>query len=225
VDDTASPPDRIAVVLAGGDPAPPPLLGELPRPALVIAADGGLEQAENLGRNVDIVVGDMDSVGPELLERARTAGAEIERYSRDKDATDLELALDRAVASDCSRVIVVGGDGGRLDHLLGNALVLTRDAYKSTAIEWWTGLDRVVVVHPGNSFLLTGRAGDVVSLLPIGGRAEGVRTQGLRWTLTDESLQPGSTRGVSNEMSGTEASVSLRGGVLLAIHRRREEVP
>jgi thiamine pyrophosphokinase len=200
-------------------------LAVLPRGTLVIAADGGLAQAEALGRRVDVVVGDMDSVAPKTLERARDAGAEIERHPRDKDATDLQLALDRAVAAGCDRVIVVGGDGGRLDHLLGNALVLIRDAYKSVAVEWWTRHDRATVVRSGRRpVAISGTRGDLVSLLPLAGPAQGVSTTGLRWALDDEDLEPGTTRGISNELTGPQATVSVRSGTVLAVHRPSEEV-
>ena len=59
--------------------------------------------------------------------------------------------------------------------------------------------------------------GSLCSLLPVGGVAHGVRTEGLRFPLHDEDLLPGSTRGVSNEFTAREATVSVRDGVLLAV--------
>ena len=215
--------DRTAVVLAGGDPSPAAGAKRLPRGALVIAADGGLAQARSFDLTVDVVIGDMDSVDPAALDRAAASGARIERHPPDKDATDLELALDHALAAGCGRVIVVGGGGGRLDHLLGNALVLARAEYEGTGIEWWTGRDRATVVRPHNPLRVSGRVGDLLSLLPIGGDAVGVRTTGLRWKLDGESLESGSTRGISNELNAAQASISLEGGALLAIHLATED--
>ncbi len=90
--------------------------------ALVIGADSGVEHAAALGRHVDIAVGDFDSVSPAALAAAEAAGAEVLRHPPDKDATDLELALDLAVARGARRITVVGGHGGRFDHCLANAL-------------------------------------------------------------------------------------------------------
>ena len=83
-----------AVVFAGGDPLPEEVRRLLPRDALVVAADSGLDLARRLGVPVDLVVGDFDSVDPAGLAAAAAAGSVLERHPVDKDATDLELALD-----------------------------------------------------------------------------------------------------------------------------------
>jgi len=77
-----------AVVLAGGDPVAPGLRGLLPEGATVIAADSGLHQAKLLGIEVDVVVGDLDSVEPAALALAEAAGARVERHPTAKDETD-----------------------------------------------------------------------------------------------------------------------------------------
>ena len=79
------------------------------------------------------------------------------------------------------------------------------------------GHAHIVVVHGGRSAGLTGRRGDLVTLLPVGGRADGVRTEGLRFPLFGETLDPFATRGVSNELIAAEATISVRSGVLLLI--------
>jgi thiamine pyrophosphokinase len=203
------------VVVTGGDPLPADRLPLLPTGATVIAADSGVALAQSLGLPVHLAVGDFDSVAPAALRRAERAGAEVERHPAAKDATDLELALDAAVARHPRRIVVLGGHGGRLDHLLGNALVLTRAAYAHVEVVAQMGAARVVVVR--GSVELPGSVGDVVTLLPVHGPAEGVVTAGLRFPLHDEVLHPGSSRGISNELVAPLGHVRLRTGVLLAV--------
>ncbi len=212
--------DQIAIVLAGGEPADASIASELPSPDLVVAADAGLTQASALGLEVDVVVGDFDSVEPETLEQARRSGAEIEPHPVDKDATDLELAVEAARRRGASSVVVVGGGGGRLDHLFGNALLLSHRAFEGLDLEWWVDGYRIVAVRDATT--LHGRPGDLVSLLPIGGAARGVSTSGLRWELDGEDLEAGSTRGVSNVLETGRADVSVRSGIVLVAHRRRQ---
>src|SRR5688572_21924099 len=102
------------VVLAGGDGPDPGLV--VPAADLVVAADSGAEQAAPLGLDVDLLVGDLDSIAPGTLAALEASGTRIERHPRDKDATDLELALAVAVGHRARRIVVVGGHGGRLDH-------------------------------------------------------------------------------------------------------------
>jgi thiamine pyrophosphokinase len=206
---------EIALVFAGGDPIPVAVATRLPVDALVIGADSGIEHARALGRRVDLAVGDFDSVSPEALAAAAEAGARVIRYPVDKDATDLELALDVAAARGVDRITVVGGHGGRLDHYLANALLLGSARFADIEIDGWFGDAHVIVVR--RHARLVGRAGSLVTLLATNGPARGVTTTGLRYPLHEAVLLPGSTLGVSNELVGTDAEVSVSGGTVLSI--------
>lgn len=202
-----------AVVVAAGQG--PNSLDALPAEAFVVAADGGLERAHALGLAVDVVVGDLDSVSAEALERARHAGTRVVRHPRAKDATDLELALEEALAAGARRIVVVASGGGRLDHLVAIALQLGAPLLADAEVDALVGDALVHVVR--SQRVLQGQPGETLTLLALGGPAEGVTTAGLEYPLHGETLQPGSTRGVSNVFAAGEASVSVTSGVLLAI--------
>jgi thiamine pyrophosphokinase len=204
------------VVVAGGDAVPKRALDGIPTDALVIAADSGVDYALALGIAVDVAIGDFDSVTAEGLDAVEAAGAEIIRYPADKDATDLELALDEAVARGAATVVVIGGHGGRLDHLLANASLLAAPKYATVAISARWGPADVVIVRAGTS-VLSGAVGSTVSLLPVHGPAIGVRTSGLRYPLDGEVLPLGTSRGVSNVFDAPTARVSVETGTLLAV--------
>lgn len=206
---------RTVVAVAGGDPVPSHVAHVLPAGVDVIAADSGLTVALALGLTVDLVVGDLDSVEPRALARARAAGVEVERHPADKDRTDLALALDAAVARGADRIVVVGGHGGRLDHGLANALLLAAPAYADVDVVAHMGDATVHVVR--SSATLSGTRGELVSLLPVHGPARGVTTHGLLYPLEDEDLPIGSSRGVSNEFAQPEVRVDVAAGVLLAV--------
>ena len=199
------------VVFAGGDPPPTSVLAGLPVGAYVIAADSGFDHARRLGVRVDLVVGDMDSISAAGLADA----AEMERHPTDKGATDLAIALEAALARGFSRVVVVGGAGGRIDHFLANAALLAAPAYATLRLRWLPGSAVINVVR--DRVELVGSPGDLVSLLPYGGPAGGVTTTGLRWPLTDAVLSPGTSLGVSNEFTATQATVEMSTGVLLSV--------
>ena len=208
------------IVLAGGDTVDAGLADHLPGGATVIAADSGLESAADLGLMVDRIVGDLDSVDPGVLAEARTQGVPVDEYPQDKDRTDLAIALDTALEHGPRRILVVGGHGGRLDHLLGNAALLTSTAYSDVEVVALMGPAKVTVLHgrPDRApTALTGAVGELVSLLPFHGPADGVTTTGLRFPLDDAPLLAGSSLGVSNEFAAPDATVSLRAGVLLAV--------
>ena len=204
-----------AVVFAGGDPPARTALRDVPAVDLVIAADSGLAHARALGVGVDLVVGDLDSVDRADLDAAVAAGAVVERHPTAKDATDLELALLAARDRGAAEIVVVGGHGGRLDHFLANVLLL--GAAELSGVRVWARLADATVTVVRDHAELAGSHGSLCSLLPIGGPAEGVRTERLRFPLERETLFPGSTRGVSNEFLAPTAAVTLERGVLLAV--------
>jgi thiamine pyrophosphokinase len=207
------------VVITGGDPVDRAHLAEVPAGAHVIAADSGVDHALALGLAIDHVVGDFDSVSPGGLAAATDAGASVDRHPVVKDATDLELALDAALALGPARIHVLGGHGGRLDHLLGNLLLLARPQHAGLTVTARMGDARVAVVRDRTS--LSGPVGDLVTLLPVHGPAIGVTTTGLLYPLTGEDLPVGTSRGVSNELVDDPATVTLTAGVLVAIQPGR----
>ncbi len=206
------------IVVTGGEALDARVLAPLPEGAIVVAADSGIDRALDLGLHVDVAVGDFDSVSAAALRSVTESGAEIERHPTAKDETDLELALDAALARGARRILVLGGDGGRVDHLLGNVMVLTSPKYAAVDLVAEMSSARLTVLR--THAVLSGRPTDLVTLLAVHGPALGVTTDGLRYPLCDEDLQPGSSRGVSNALLETRAEVSLRSGTLVAVQPR-----
>jgi thiamine pyrophosphokinase len=190
---------------------------------LVIAADGGSVTLDTLGRRPDRLIGDLDSTDAALVERLEAAGVPVDRHPADKEATDLELALRAAIAAGAFEVVILGGLGGsRFDHELANLLLLADPQLDGIDARIVHGPTTVRVLRPGAPLVLAGASGDLVSLLPIGGDTTGVTTAGLRWALTDATLRLGATRGISNEIISTPASVSVARGLLVVIETTPE---
>ena len=208
-------PNGVVVVVAGGSPPVAVSVRAVPGDARVIAADKGLEHALALGLAVEVAVGDFDSASPEAVAVAEKAGTRIERHPAEKDATDLELALDHAAALAPERLLLLAGDGGRLDHLLSTLLLLGSPRYEQLRIDALVGPTQVHVVRDERE--LAGRPGELISLLALHGPAVGVRTSGLEYPLAGETLEPGSSRGVSNVFGWSTARISLDEGVLLVV--------
>jgi thiamine pyrophosphokinase len=199
------------IVVAGSGPPHAPALP----PGPVIAADGGFERALALGLEVDVVVGDLDSISAATAATLDRAGVRIERHPEAKDATDLELALGAAAALGPGRVIVLLPESGRLDHLVAGVLALAAEKHSELEIDAYLGESCVHVVRGGRQ--LEGAVGELVSLVPVNGPAEGVVTEGLVYPLRGETLVPGTTRGVSNVFADGVARIELQRGVVLAI--------
>jgi thiamine pyrophosphokinase len=184
----------------------------------VICADGGTHHALALGITPHLVIGDMDSVTKDVVQQLKKADVPIELYPRNKNETDLELALNRAVEKSPSSILIIGALGGRLDQTLGNISLLSDSRLATLDCRLDDGVEEVFFCR--DSSRVEGRRGDIVSLIPWNGAVKGISTNGLRWPLNNETLYPEKTRGISNEMLEAVAEVSIEAGLLLIIHRR-----
>jgi len=204
----------LALVVAAGDVWIPDTVAA--DAEVVIAADGGLANVAAAGLRAHVVVGDMDSVDPEALESARSDGATVLEHPADKDHSDLELAL--AVAAErARRAHAALAEGGRLDHVLANVAVLGSPVLADTEVDATVGASRAWVIRPGKPRLLPLGPGDHCALLALGGPAAGITTTGLRFGLSDGELWPHEARGIANRVTAELPTVSLTGGVLLAL--------
>jgi thiamine pyrophosphokinase len=189
---------------------------------LVIAADGGARHALSLGLRLDRWVGDGDSIAPGDLAALAAAGVAVERAPSDKDESDTELAVLAALAAGAASITLLGALGGvRLDHALANVALLQDPALDHRWVRLYdeqAARLSVLTVRAGHGErAFEGRAGDIVTLLPLGAPVDGVVTRGLRYPLAGETLAPGRSRGLSNVRTEPVATVAIRSGRLLVI--------
>ncbi len=213
-----------AVILANGT-LPNPLFVRrlIDSDDFLIAADGGARYALALGLRPHVVVGDLDSLPAKIQTDLQETGTRILRYPRDKNETDLELALSFALEQRCSHILVLAALGGRLDQTIGNLALLTAPRLQGLKVRFDDGVEEAFFVR--KQAQVQGRAGETVSLIPWGGDVSGIFTRGLRWPLNGESLSAHQTRGISNEMLGKTASIRIGSGLLLVVHRRLSANP
>jgi thiamine pyrophosphokinase len=186
---------------------------------VVICADGGTRHVLDLGVRPDLIIGDLDSANPEAIGKFREEDVAIEAHPRDKNETDLELAINRAIEWDPQEIVIVAALGGRLDQTLANITLLTDPRLSTFNVQLDDGVEEIQLCR--DRVEVQGRAGDLVSLIPWQGAVSGIQTVGLRWPLHLETLYPDKTRGISNEMVGEAASISIESGLLLIVHRRQ----
>jgi thiamine pyrophosphokinase len=212
------PPNRALIFANGHLPDLEPARRLIRPNDTLIAADGGTRHILALGLLPSIVIGDLDSLTSDDRQRLEGLGVEFRQYPSDKNETDLELALRTALKAGYRNILVLAALGGRLDQTLGNLSLLTDPTLAEVDVRLDDGIEETIFVRKLAD--VQGCPGDTVSLVPWGGPVEGVTTIGLRWPLCGETLYPDKTRGISNEMLVAIASISLKSGLLLVIHRR-----
>jgi thiamine pyrophosphokinase len=184
---------------------------------LLVAVDGGADALARVGATPALLIGDLDSISPATLAALEERGVELVRLRTAKDETDTEAALRLVIARGATKITVFNALGGpRLDHLMGNLLLLTAPWLAGVTVTLVDGLHEAFLVN--GDAAVAGLPGDLVSLLPLSAAVRDVRTEGLAYPLHGETLAQGATRGVSNEMTGRQARVTHGEGALLLIH-------
>jgi len=199
--------------------------GDLPSPALVetlregagmlVAADGGANRALEYGIRVDAVVGDLDSVSDAVRQALPPAAFYLDT---DPDSTDLQKAIQFALAAGATSIDIVAAGGGRADHALANLSVLR--LYRGV-VPIRIHDDLFVVTLVDGEAAIDADVGTVVSLVALG-ECTGITTIGLRWDLTGFTLAF-SPRGIHNEVVRRDATVRVATGDLLLFTGRWSE--
>ncbi|HHW07001.1 MAG TPA: thiamine diphosphokinase [Clostridia bacterium] len=183
----------------------------------LICADGGARYAAALGLVPRVIVGDFDSLAENILQSFLQKGCMIKQHPVAKDDTDTALALEEALAGNPSEIIILGGIGTRFDHSLGNVHLL-RVAYEhGVPARILTEYNEISLVAPNQPATVTGKPGQLFSLLPLTAEVTGVEVTGARWPLHDAAFTIGRPYGISNELVQREARISVAAGLLLLV--------
>lgn len=193
---------------------------------LTVAVDGGLQRLAAMNRRADVLIGDLDSVAQDLLDRQRDQDMTIVQHPSAKEATDFELALlwlsenvhgYHQHRPPIDSVTIIGTTGGRLDQSIGNLMVqAARDWPFKIKMITESGVTHLIRrEHP---FCVSLPMGSQVSLIPLSETVEGVQTTGLQYPLIGESLSFGSSRGISNVVTEPMISITIEAGKLLLVH-------
>lgn len=208
----------LTLIFANGTLDPSPKLAALLKQAdLIIAADGGANHCTRFAVTPDILLGDLDSIDAHILAAYEHAGITIHRYPKQKDATDLELALDLAREKGALTVWLAGALGGRWDMSLANVMLAANEKYQEQNIFLLADKCFMHLLNPGKEHRISGAPGQKVSILPLKGDACGVTLHGFTYPLTDQTVPFGSSRGVSNIMQEKTATIHHTTGILLCI--------
>jgi thiamine pyrophosphokinase len=192
-----------------------PLLSLIGSDPLVIGVDGGTCHLATFDLKPHIIIGDLDSIQETELAGFISSNTQILRYSPEKEETDFELALDHAILYGCREILVFGALGGRSDQMIANILLPLTFLDKAD-IRLLNGTEEISYITTRST--ISGKANEIISLIPISGDVYGVSTSGLRYPLNLETLSLGKSRGVSNELTGDRSTITVSSGILICVH-------
>ena len=207
----------LGIVFTGGNGPPPQTIRRLigGKDALLVAADSGLVLAEEAGFRPGWITGDMDS----LDDDSRLSGYPphcVMRHGTDKDFTDTELALSLVTEKGGDEIWIIGGGGGRIDHLFGIRSLFERDVFPC---RWVTDAADIRCIDSGaaqRELSLRPEVGALVSVFPLGSGPWKAHSEGLKWPLDGLSWNRGFF-GLSNEVAQGPFSIRAEAGRFMVI--------
>ena len=179
----------------------------------ILACDGGLRHCHVLNITPNYIIGDLDSADAGML--SKYPNVPVKDFPAEKDFTDLELSVNYACDMGAESIIILGGLGGRVDHMLANVHVTAQAAERGVPAEITDERTKITVINNSREFDIND--GKILTLLPLTTTADGIKTSGLKYPLNGESLKTGFAKGVSNEIINDKATVSVKKGLLAAI--------
>ncbi|MDR5658314.1 thiamine diphosphokinase [Serpentinicella sp. ANB-PHB4] len=183
----------------------------------IICADGAVEHLRKINYLPDILVGDFDSISKDDMKWIVDNNTPYKQFPKQKDYTDTELALNDALKLKPSEIAFYGSIGSRFDHSLGNVYLLIKGLDKNVPSKIIGDDFEIHIVNKSKMLYISGEEKEILSLIPITTRVEGVTSEGLLYKLDNDTLIRGSSRSISNEFKGGLVKISVEEGLLLAI--------
>src|SRR6056297_4317338 len=180
-------------------------------PDFIIAADGGYNNLKRAGIAPNLLLGDFDSIG----QVPDNCQFEINKFQKEKDFTDIELAIEFALKKACNHICLAGATGSRLDHSIANILLLRKLLESSIEAEIVDEHHEIFLVEGRKN--LSNRNGSLLSLLPLDPIVSGVYLRGFKYPLENSTIKMGDTLGISNVAISDNCEISVENGILMGI--------
>ncbi len=187
----------------------------------LFAVDKGLETVIKLGAAPDLLLGDFDSANSVVLEEyIKNNHIEVVRHNPIKDATDTELAIDKAMELGAQEIYILGATGSRIDHMLGNIHCLYKALINGVKCVLWDNHNRIELINSPIQINKNNMYGKYVSFIPFNGVVCDLTLKGFKYNLDKYRLEYGTSIGVSNEVTEQIASVKFSSGILIYFQTR-----
>lgn len=191
------------------------------QPEMIIAADAGMGFLYRKQIKPDVIVGDFDSVEPEVLAYFKAeSDIEIQKLNPVKDDTDTEYAIRLAISRGAEQITILGGTGSRLDHVLGNIELLGIGMEAGVPLILLDAHNRIRMTKTGMTIRKEEQFGKYVSLLPYSEEVTHLYLKGFKYPLSDACLKGFSSLGISNEIEAEKGKIDFDEGILIVVESK-----
>ena len=179
----------------------------------IIAVDSGIEHLLNLSLNPNTLLGDLDSISKKSLDEVKKNGVKILAFNSNKDQTDFELALNYLEETEKSKVYIIGGESGEIDHLISIFLLIPSKSFFENII-WLYGDKRIIFRQ---KLELNIKKLTKFSVIPLTDLTN-LSIDGAEWNLDNKDIQFGETLTLRNSTNEEQLNIRCDKGVFALIY-------
>ena len=179
----------------------------------IIAVDSGIEHLLNLSLYPNTLIGDLDSISKKSLDEVKKDGVKILAFNSNKDQTDFELALNYLEETEKSKVYIIGGESGEIDHLISIFLLIPSKSFFENII-WLYGDKRIIFRQ---KLELNIKKLTKFSVIPLTDLTN-LSIDGAEWNLDNKDIQFGETLTLRNNTNEEQLNIRCDKGVFALIY-------
>jgi thiamine pyrophosphokinase len=206
---------KIVIVSGGKPPSKELLTKEIRSNAFLIAADSGANCLYEYNLLPNLLLGDFDSIDRKVLEYFEKNNCIIDIYPTEKDFTDTEIAVKKAISMKPNEIVLLGCTGSRVDHLLGNIGML-KICLKNGVNAYIVDENNVIRLSNATTSL-NGVVGQIFSVQAYGDEVIGLTIEGAKYPLNNYNLKIGESVTISNEFVSNVVKLKFKAGTLMII--------
>ncbi len=205
-----------AIIVSGGNPPPRELLiKEITGDTFLIGADSGANCLYSYNIVPNLLVGDFDSIDKNVLDYFKKSNCIIDIYPTEKDFTDTEIAVKKALSMKPNEIVFLGCTGSRIDHLLGNIGMLK--ICLEYGVNAYLKDENNTIRLIDTSTSLNGTVGEIFSVQSYGDEIVGLTIEGAKYPLNNYNLKIGQSITISNEFAMPQVELKFKSGTLMLI--------
>ncbi|MFA9422540.1 MAG: thiamine diphosphokinase [Sedimentibacter sp.] len=204
----------IALIIANGDEVDISSIKNI-NYEYVICADGGLKKADHMGILPNAILGDFDSVDPDILKKYMLMNIETKKFPPEKDFTDMELSIEFAVEKGYKKLVLISALGSRFDHSVANIMLIEKYLKLGIRIEIIDNNNKIQIISDNTEICIESKKNSFVSIVPLTDTISGLTLEGFKYPLDKKTVNRGSAQCVSNEIVSNYGRVSLEKGTAL----------
>ena len=179
----------------------------------IIGVDNGTAHLFDRSLIPSIVLGDFDSITPDLFEKVKNMNIDLISYEPNKDKTDFELSLDSIDEPEEKNIFIIGGEEGEIDHLFSIFTLVVN--YEFATNVTWLYMDKTIVFRNDVTIFLN--KGTKFSVVPITNLKK-LTISGAKWNLNEENIVAGSSKTLRNESVENQIMISCNEGLFSLIY-------